>query len=219
MPKSRIAATVLGLGLSLPGSTVWPHAVPSDELCGGTTEPAFCRAARGARAEGWPAQSRSEVMAQHGMVVTSQPLAAQAGLQILKRGGNAVDAAVATAAVLNVVEPMMEGLGGDLFAVIYVAKQRKAYVLNASGTAPTGANVERLNELGYHWDSKNWGPASGMPVHGILPVTVPGAAWGWQEVLRRFGTMTFQTSTRACRPIRRQWLSGLRAHRARLAPS
>jgi gamma-glutamyltranspeptidase/glutathione hydrolase len=192
MPKSRIAATVLGLGLSLPGSTVWPHAVPSDELCGGTTEPAFCRAARGARAEGWPAQSRSEVMAQHGMVVTSQPLAAQAGLQILKRGGNAVDAAVATAAVLNVVEPMMEGLGGDLFAVIYVAKQRKAYVLNASGTAPTGANVERLNELGYHWDSKNWGPASGMPVHGILPVTVPGAAWGWQEVLRRFGTMTFK---------------------------
>ena len=127
-------------------------------------------------------------MAQHGMVVTSQPLAAQAGLQILRGGGNAIDAAVATAAVLNVVEPMMEGLGGDLFAVIYVAKERKVYVLNASGTAPTGATVERFNELGYHWDPKNWGPGSGMPVHGILPVTVPGAAWGWQEVLKRFGT-------------------------------
>jgi gamma-glutamyltranspeptidase/glutathione hydrolase len=192
MPICKLAATVLGLGLNLSGSTVWSQAVPSDVLCGGKTEPPFCSAVRGARAEGWPAQSRSEVMAQHGMVVTSQPLAAQAGLQILRRGGNAVDAAVATAAVLNVVEPMMEGVGGDLFAVIYVAKERKVYVLNASGTAPTGATVERFNELGYHWDSKNWGPASGMPVHGILPVTVPGAAWGWQEVLRRFGTMTFK---------------------------
>src|ERR1700733_2697588 len=192
MPRFKIATTVLGLGLSLLASTVWSQAVPSDVPCGGKTGPAFCSAVRGARAEGWPAQSRSEVMAQHGMVVTSQPLSAHAGLQILRSGGNAIDAAVATAAVLNVVEPMMEGVGGDLFAVIYVAKERKVYVLNASGTAPTGATLERLNDLGYHWDSKNWGPASGMPVHGILPVTVPGAAWGWQEVLRRFGTMTFK---------------------------
>jgi gamma-glutamyltranspeptidase/glutathione hydrolase len=87
---------------------------------------------------------------------------------------------------------MMEGLGGDLFAVIYVAKEHKVYVLNASGTAPTGATLARLNELGYHWDSKNWGPGSGMPLHGILPVTVPGAAWGWQQVLSRFGTMTLK---------------------------
>ena len=171
---------------------MWSQAVSSDALCGGQTEPAFCGAARGARAEGWPGQSRSEVMAQHGMVVTSQPLAAQVGLQILRSGGNAVDAAVATAAALNVAEPMMEGLGGDLFAVIYVAKERKVYVLNASGMAPTGATVERFNELGYHWNPKNWGPGSGMPVHGILSVTVPGAAWGWQEVLRRFGTMTLK---------------------------
>jgi gamma-glutamyltranspeptidase/glutathione hydrolase len=192
MSKFKLAATVMGLGLILPGAAVRSQSVPSDALCGEKTQPAFCSAVRGVRAAGWPAQSRSEVMAQHGMVATSQPLAAQAGLQILKSGGNAVDAAVATAAVLNVVEPMMEGLGGDLFAVIYVAKERKVYVLNASGTAPTGATVTRLNELGYHWDSKNWGPASGMPVHGILPVTVPGAAWGWQEVLGRFGTMTFK---------------------------
>ncbi len=86
--------------------------------CGSETPAAFCGAVRGVRAEGWPAQSRSEVMAQHGMVVTSQPLAAQAGLQILMRGGNAIDAAVAAAAVLNVTEPMMVGMGGDLFAVI-----------------------------------------------------------------------------------------------------
>ena len=192
MQTCGISAAALGLGLLLTGSTTWAQAAPPDASCGSKPEPAFCSAVRGARAEGWPAQSRSEVMAQHGMVVTSQPLAAQAGLQILKRGGNAIDAAVATAAVLNLVEPMMEGLGGDLFAVIYLAKERKVYMLNASGTAPTGATVERLNELGYHWDPKNWGPMSGMPVYGILPVTVPGAAWGWQEVLKRFGKLTFK---------------------------
>ncbi len=163
-----------------------------DAWCGDTPPPAYCGAVRGVRAEGWPAQSRSEVMAQHGMVVTSQPLAAQAGLEILKRGGNAVDAAVATAAVLNVTEPMMVGVGGDIFALVYVAKEKKIYVLNASGKAPTGATVARLNSLGYHWDPKNWGPGSGMPVHGILPVTVPGAVWGWEAVLKRFGTLTFK---------------------------
>src|SRR5579871_1701591 len=80
-------------------------------------------AVRGDRAEGWLAQSRSPVMARNGMVVTSQPLAAQAGLRILMQGGNAVDAAVATAATLNVVEPMMVGMGGDVFAIVYIAKQ------------------------------------------------------------------------------------------------
>ena len=160
--------------------------------CDAAPPPAFCSAVRGARAEGWPAQSRSEVMAQHGMVVTSQPLAAQAGLQILRSGGNAIDAAVATAAVLNVVEPMMVGVGGDLFTVIYVAKEKKIYMLNASGTAPSGATLARFNALGYHWNPKNWGPTSGMPLAGILPVTVPGAVWGWQAVLKRFGKLTFK---------------------------
>src|SRR5260221_5897053 len=131
-------------------------------------------------------------MAQHGMVVTSQPLAAQAGLQTLLRGGNAIDAAVTTAAVLNVVEPMMVGVGGDLFAVIYIAKDKKIYVLNASGTAPSGATVAHFNALGYHWNPKNWGPGSGMPPSGILPVTVPGAVWGWQAALKRFGKLTFK---------------------------
>jgi len=131
-------------------------------------------------------------MAQHGMVVTSQPLAAQAGLKVLENGGNAIDAAVATAAVLNLAEPMMVGMGGDLFAVIYIAREKKIYVLNASGNAPTGASVERFGELGYRWNPKNWGPGSGMPRNGILPVTVPGAVWGWQAVLNRFGKLSFK---------------------------
>jgi gamma-glutamyltranspeptidase/glutathione hydrolase len=131
-------------------------------------------------------------MAQHGMVAASQPLAAQAGLQILKRGGNAIDAAVATAATLGVVEPMMVGVGGDLFAIVYVAREHKVYVLNSSGTAPTGATLEHFNQLGYHWNTQNWGPTSGMPAHGILPVTVPGAVWGWEAVLKRFGKLTFK---------------------------
>jgi gamma-glutamyltranspeptidase / glutathione hydrolase len=160
--------------------------------CGEASPPAFCKAVRGVRAEGWPSQTRSEVMAQHGMVVTSQPLAAQAGLQVLMHGGNAIDASVATAAVLNTVEPMMVGVGGDLFAMIYIAKEKKIYVLNASGMAPTGATVARFNSLGYHWNPKNWGPNSGMPENGILPVTVPGAVWGWQAVLKRFGKLTFK---------------------------
>ena len=165
---------------------------PKMQTCETTPAPAFCSAVRGARSEGWPAQSRSEVMAQHGMVVASQPLAAQAGLQILQHGGNAIDAAVATAAVLNVTEPMMVGIGGDLFAIIYIAKERKIYVLNASGMAPSGATVDRFNKLGYAWNPKNWGPGSGMPTAGILPVTVPGTVWGWQSVLKRFGHLTFK---------------------------
>jgi gamma-glutamyltranspeptidase / glutathione hydrolase len=148
-------------------------------------------AVRGDRAEGWLAQSRSPVLARNGMVVTSQPLAAQAGLRILMQGGNAIDAAVATAATLNVTEPMMVGMGGDVFAIIYIAKDHKYYVLNASGEAPSGATIAHLNALGYRYDPANWGPGSGMPGGGILDVTVPGSVWGWDEALRRFGTMKF----------------------------
>ena len=177
-----VAATVLGAAQS----------VPPLASCDVAPAPAFCSAVRGDRAEGWLAQTRSEVMAPHGMVVTSQPLAAQAGLRILQQGGNAIDAAVATAAVLNVVEPMMVGVGGDLFAIIYSAKAHKVFVLNASGMAPTGATLAHFNDLGYRAKPDNWGPGSGMPPGGILPVTVPGTVWGWDAVLKRFGTMTFK---------------------------
>jgi gamma-glutamyltranspeptidase/glutathione hydrolase len=131
-------------------------------------------------------------MAQHGMVSTVQPLAAMAGARILMQGGNAIDAAVATAAALNVTYPANVGIGGDLFAIIYIAKEKKIYQLNASGIAPSGETLAHLNALGYQWNSANWGPGSGMPSGGILTVTTPGSLWGWQEVLDRFGTMNFK---------------------------
>ncbi|HLJ01416.1 MAG TPA: gamma-glutamyltransferase family protein [Bradyrhizobium sp.] len=173
-------------------SSALAQATPPLSACAGEIKASACDAVRGDRADGWRAQSRAEVMAPHAMVTTSQPLAAQAGLQIMLRGGNAIDAAVATSAVLNLVEPMNVGLAGDLFAIIYIAKEKKLYVLNASGMAPSGATVEHLGSLGYHADPSNWGPGSGMPVFGILPVTVPGAAWGWEEVLKRFGKLSFK---------------------------
>jgi gamma-glutamyltranspeptidase/glutathione hydrolase len=160
--------------------------------CAATPVPAWCSAVPGDRAEGWPRQHRSEVFARNGIVATSQPLAAEAGLDILRKGGNAIDAAVATAAVLSVVEPMNVGPGGDLFAIIYIARENKVYVLNASGKAPSGLTLERMQSLGYSRDSGNWGPGSGMPPGGILTVTVPGAAWGWAEVQQRFGSMTLK---------------------------
>ncbi|HEY1977594.1 MAG TPA: gamma-glutamyltransferase family protein [Candidatus Baltobacteraceae bacterium] len=146
-------------------------------------------AVRGDRAEGWLPQSRSPVMARNGVVTTSQPLAAQAGLHVLMQGGNAIDAAIAADAVLNVTEPMNAGMGGDLFTIVYVAKEHRVHVLNASGTAPTGATLAHLNELGYAYDPKSPRPGSGMPDGGILDVTVPGAAWGWDDLERRYGTM------------------------------
>ncbi|HWE47400.1 MAG TPA: gamma-glutamyltransferase family protein [Caulobacteraceae bacterium] len=191
--KTLAVAVLLGLGLV--GAAVAQKTAVDPALFSacddGPANPPACTAVRGSRAEGWEGQSRAEVMARHGMVATSQPLAAQAGLDVLKRGGNAVDAAVATAAVLSVVEPMNVGPGGDLFVIIYSARDHRLYALNASGKAPTGATPAHFAELGYHADPKNWGMGSGMPTWGILPVTVPGSVWGWDAMLKRFGTMNF----------------------------
>jgi len=140
-------------------------------------------AVRGDRAAGWLPQTRSEVLARNGVVAASQPLAAQAGLQILRQGGNAFDAAVATAAVLNLVEPVSAGVGGDVFVIAWVAKDKKLIALNASGRAPSGATPQHLAERGYK---------DHMPLHGIESVTVPGAIDGWDVLLKRAGTMTFK---------------------------
>jgi gamma-glutamyltranspeptidase/glutathione hydrolase len=165
---------------------------PPVQMCSENPTAPACSAVRGDRSEGWVPQTRSEVMAQHGMVSTVQPLAAMAGARILMEGGNAIDAAVATAAALNVTYPANVGMGGDLFAIIYIAKEHKIYQLNASGISPSGETLAHLNALGYQWNPKNFGPGSGMPSGGILTVTVPGSLWGWQEVLDKFGTMKFR---------------------------
>jgi gamma-glutamyltranspeptidase/glutathione hydrolase len=140
-------------------------------------------AVRGDRASGWLPQSRSEVLARNGMVAASQPLAAQAGLQVLKEGGNAIDAAVATAAVLNVVEPGSAGIGGDVFVIAWLAKEKKLVALNGSGRAPAGATPQHLAERGYR---------EHMPLHGIDSVTIPGAVDAWDALLKRAGTLTFK---------------------------
>lgn len=125
---------------------------------------------------------RSVVRAHNGMVATSQPLAAAAGLRILQSGGNAVDAAVTTAATLNVVEPMSTGIGGDMFALVWIARERKLYALNGSGRAPAALTLDEVHKRG---------AARGMPTMGWLPVTVPGAVDGFSQLLERFGNLTF----------------------------
>jgi gamma-glutamyltranspeptidase/glutathione hydrolase len=126
-------------------------------------------------------QTRSMVISRGGIVAAESPLAAQAGAAILARGGNAVDAAVAANAAMGVVEPMMNGIGGDLFAIVYEAKSGKLYGLNASGWAPAGLSIEFLKSKGI----------TEMPQSGILAVTVPGAVDGWSKLLARFGTKQF----------------------------
>ena len=149
-------------------------------------------AVRGDRASGWLPQTRSEVLARNGMVATSQPLAAQAGLEILKRGGNAFDAAVATAAVLNVVEPGSAGIGGDVFVIAWLAKEHKLIALNGSGRAASGATRERMAAK-----SKD----GRMPQHGIESATVPGAVDAWDALLRRAGTLGFKEVLEPARKI------------------
>jgi gamma-glutamyltranspeptidase/glutathione hydrolase len=122
-------------------------------------------------------QGRSMVIAQSGIVASESPLASQAGAAVLQRGGNAVDAAIATHAVMTVVAPMWNGIGGDLFAIVYDATSGKYYGLNASGWAPAGQSIERLHGKGIR----------AMPAFGIESATVPGAVDGWQKLLDRFG--------------------------------
>ena len=126
------------------------------------------------------AAQRSVMMGRHGMVAASQPLAALAGYKILLKGGNAVDAAVAMVSTLSVVEPYNVGLGGDAFALIYLAGQKQPIGLNASGRAPYRAKIESFKERSL----------KEIPERGILSVTVPGALRGWVEALERYGTMS-----------------------------
>ena len=127
---------------------------------------------------------RQVVYAKHGMVATSEPQAAQAGLDILKRGGNAIDAAIAVASTLTVTEPTSNGIGGDKFAIVWYKNQ--LYGLNASGYAPKLLSLETLKQL----------KLNAMPTHGLIPVTVPGAVSGWAELSKKFGNLSLKDALR-----------------------
>jgi len=139
--------------------------------------------AAGERSDPAPYRSgRSVVMARHGMVATSHPLAVQIGLDVLKRGGNAVDAAVATSAAMGLLEPMSCGIGGDLYALVWDAKTGKLYGLNASGRAPYAATREYFLQRGMKQ----------IPTTGPLSWSVPGCVDGWAQLLERFGSKSLK---------------------------
>src|SRR2546426_6078014 len=126
-----------------------------------------------------PRSTRSVVMGRHGMIATSQPLASAAGLKVLQDGGNAIDAAITAAAVLAVVEPTMNGVGGDLFAIVYDAKTRKLHALNASGRSGYAAKPEAF--AARHLDQ--------IPNGGVHSVSVPGVVDGWTTLLSTYGSI------------------------------
>src|SRR5260370_26586807 len=127
-----------------------------------------------------PVPGRSIAASQHGVVASSQPLAAQAAVQILQRGGSAVDAAIAANSTQGLMEPTSNGVGGDLFALVYLAKEDKLYGLNASGWSPAGMTLEFLKSKGVERE---------LPFRGVYTVTVPGAVAGWAALHERFGKL------------------------------
>jgi gamma-glutamyltranspeptidase / glutathione hydrolase len=132
------------------------------------------------RTSGRSFATRSEVLATSGMVATNHPLATQIGLDILKKGGSAIDAAIAANAFLGLADPAMNGIGGDLFAVVWEARTNKLYGLNASGRSPEGVTLAYFKEKGY----------AQVPAMGPLSVTVPGCVDGWVELNKKFGKLS-----------------------------
>ena len=126
--------------------------------------------------------TRSEVIAENGMVATSHPLATQIGIDILKDGGNAIDAAIAANAAIGLMEPTGNGIGGDLFAIIWVEKDKKLYGLNASGRSPKNLTLDYFKE----------NDMTQIPAYGPLPVSVPGCVDGWFEMHKRFGKISME---------------------------
>ena len=126
--------------------------------------------------------TRSEVIATNGMAATSHPLATQTAIDVLKNGGNAIDAAIAANAVLGLVEPTGCGIGGDLFAIVWIEEDKKLYGLNSSGPAAQDMTIEKLKAMGI----------DKIPPFGPLPVTVPGAVAGWTALHKRFGNKSFE---------------------------
>ncbi|QIG54972.1 gamma-glutamyltransferase [Altererythrobacter sp. BO-6] len=170
MKTLKIAlATAASLAIAAPLAAEAPVTRPVDEQIGA-----------GGRPVGAP-WSRSPVHAQHGMAATAHPLATQVALDILKSGGNAVDAAIAANAALGLMEPTGNGIGGDIFVIVYDPATDKLYGLNGSGRSPRGQTLEQLKE--------KLGDADSLPALGHLSVTIPGTVDGWFELHNRFGQL------------------------------
>ncbi len=199
---ATLAAALLGLPSSIAAQSPNAFGTPTDDV----PNPAAAIAAMpGSRAQGWLAQGRSEVLARHGIIATSDPLAVQAGLEILQQGGNAIDAAVAAGAVLDVTSQNDAGIGGDLFALVWVARDNRLYALNSAGWAPAAWTPQFFrDELGLEQ----------MPLNGVNVTTVPGAISGYDALLQRFGTLTFrETLARAAQIAEEGWGQSERRHR------
>lgn len=138
------------------------------------------------RESGSMISTRSEVIAQRGMVATSQPLATQVGLQILKNGGNAIDAAIGANAAMGLMEPTGNGIGGDLFAIIWHEESQQLYALNASGRSPLGLSYDELMDILEEKGEDN------IPAYDLLSVSVPGAVDGWFSMHERFGSVSME---------------------------
>ena len=203
MIKKTLLAAAFAAATSNPAQAQSDNAfgIPTEQV---TNPAASVVAAPGSRGQGWLGQGRSEVMARHGIVATSDPLAAQAGLEILQQGGNAIDAAVAASAVLDVTSQNDTGLAGDLFALVWSAADQKLYALNSAGFAPAGWTPGFFKEeLGL----------DRIPGRGVNAATVPGAISGYDALLERFGTMGFEeTFERAARLAEEGWGQSERRH-------
>src|SRR6266480_1552438 len=139
--------------------------------------------------------TRSEVLARHGMICTSVPAATEVGIDILKHGGSAVDAAIAANATLGLMEPVSNGIGGDLFAIVYNAKQNKLYGINGSGRSPLGLSYDQMKAELTKLPARNathsvaGGHRETIPPTGMLPISVPGTVDAWAELHKKFGKL------------------------------
>jgi gamma-glutamyltranspeptidase/glutathione hydrolase len=157
---------------------------------GFTASTAYGQMSRGDRYSGAPWATRSPVLAQHGMVASEQPLASEAAVEVLKKGGSAVDAAIAANAMIGLMQPVLNGIGGDMFAIVYDPKTHKLYGYNGSGWSPKGRDLAKMTaEVEAAYKKAGMEPKAHIPPVGSLPITVPGAMDGWFALHDRFGKL------------------------------
>ncbi len=158
---------------------------------GVTSVTAYGQVSRGDRYSGAPWATRSPVLAQHGMACTEQPLASQVAIDILKKGGSAVDAAIAANATIGLMQPVLNGIGGDLFAIVWDPRTKKLYGYNGSGRAAKGRDLAKMREeVAAAWKKTGQPDQAHIPPLGSLPVTVPGTVDAWFALHQKFGRLS-----------------------------